>query len=68
MSHEMSLKEAARAIRTPYNSVWYWYKQGKLPIRKIAGRNMIAPRTLRRTLRTLGYRPKSHGVTLQETI
>jgi hypothetical protein len=68
MSQEMSLKEAARAIQVPYNSVWYWHKLGRLPVRKIAGRNMIEPHTLRWALQTLGYHPKNHGVRFQEAI
>jgi molybdenum-dependent DNA-binding transcriptional regulator ModE len=68
MSQEVSLREAARAIQVPYNSVWYYYKLGKLPVRKIAGRNMIEPQLLRRTLQTLGYRPKRRDVRLREAV
>lgn len=68
MSQEMSLKEATKAIQVPYNSVWYWYKLGKLPVRKIAGRNLIDPKLLRRTLQTLGYRRKSQGGRLREVV
>lgn len=66
MRHEMSMKEAARAIQVPYNSVWYWYKLGKLPVRKIAGRNMIEPKSLRQALNRLGYSPKSKGSRAKE--
>jgi hypothetical protein len=66
MSQELSLREAARAIQTPYNSVWYWHKLGKLPVRKIAGRNMIEPQSLRQALNRLGYSPKSRGSRAKE--
>jgi len=58
MSQEVSLREAARAIQVPYNSVWYWHKLGKLPVRRIAGRNLIESQSLRQALRDLGYSPK----------
>jgi hypothetical protein len=66
VSQEMSLKEAAKAIQVPYNSVWYWHRLGQLPVRRIAGRNMIDPRSLRRVLKNLGYRSKSRGSRLKE--
>jgi molybdenum-dependent DNA-binding transcriptional regulator ModE len=66
MSQELSLREAARAIQVPYNSVWYWHRLGKLPVRKIAGRNLIEPQSLRRALTNLGYRPKSRGSRAKE--
>jgi hypothetical protein len=54
----MSLKEAASAIGVPYRSVWYWYKLGLLPVQRIAGRALIEPEALLKTLRILGYRPR----------
>ncbi len=54
----VSLKEAAAIIGVPYRSVWYWHKQGLLPVRRIAGRALIEPEMLRKTLALLGYRPR----------
>jgi molybdenum-dependent DNA-binding transcriptional regulator ModE len=62
----MSLKEAARAIGVPYHSVWYHYKEGRLPVHKIVGRLLIDPEVLREALAELGYRPRrKRGVQVQ---
>lgn len=54
----VSLKEAAAIIGVPYRSVWYWYKEGLLPVRKASGRLLIEPEVLRQRLAELGYRPR----------
>jgi predicted site-specific integrase-resolvase len=54
----MSLKEAAEALGVPYASVWYWHKEGMLPVRRISGCILIDPEVLRLRLVQLGYRPR----------
>lgn len=59
LSQLMSLKDAAALIGVPYNSVWYYYKAGRLPTFKVAGRVLVDPRVLKGVLDGLGYQPRT---------
>lgn len=54
----LSLKEACKVVGVPYNSALYHYREGRIPVMHIAGRNLIEPETLRRVLAEVGYRKK----------
>ncbi|GHO69297.1 hypothetical protein KSC_081890 [Ktedonobacter sp. SOSP1-52] len=54
----LPLKDAARAIGIPYNSVWHHYKLGRIPT-QLAGRyHLIDPDVLQTVLLAYGYRKR----------
>ena len=55
----VSLKEAAKMLGVPYQTVWYHFVQGRIPTHDIAGRHLIQARVLRGVLDGIGYRPRT---------
>lgn len=59
----LSLKEACAALGVPYTSALYYYRAGRIPVTRIAGRALIAPEALRQALEEVGYRQRPPAAT-----
>jgi predicted site-specific integrase-resolvase len=53
-----TLKEAAKMIGVPYNSVLFHHKKGRIPVRKVGHYQLIEPEVLRSVLTALHYRQR----------
>ncbi|GCE26339.1 hypothetical protein KDA_18230 [Dictyobacter alpinus] len=54
----LPLKDAAKAIGVPYNSVWHHYKLGRIPTQKVGRYRLIDPAVLQTLLLAYGYQQK----------
>lgn len=53
-----TLKDAAKMIGVPYNSVLFHHKKGRIPVRKVGQYQLIEPEVLRSILTALHYRQR----------
>ncbi len=54
----LTLKDAAKTIGVPYNSVLLHHKKGRIPTQKVGRYQLIDPDVLRSVLTALKYRPR----------
>ncbi|HLG65560.1 MAG TPA: hypothetical protein VKY19_26785 [Ktedonosporobacter sp.] len=54
----LTLKDAAKVIGVPYNSVLFHYRLGRIPVQQVGRYQLIDPTVLRAVLAAYGYRKR----------